>query len=959
MREKLLMNKDWLYHFGTPEFKQPKIKNADQVYRGSRGENARGPARRDFFDNDWRHVDLPHDFVNENGPNQDRLDGEKHKYDLDRGEAWYRRYFALDKEDEGKRITLLFDGVSTRCDVYFNSMLLKKNETAGIGFEVDITELARYGTDYNVVSVHADARDYEAWYYEGGGIYRNVWLIKTDRLAVDLWGTFAHAKRVSGEIGSGNEVWKLDIDTEIRNDYFVDKEAVVVSKVADPTGKIVAELTSDAKFCPAQKVTMFNQSVELKNPMLWGLKENTSNIYTLYTSVLKNGEVVDTYETKFGIREIVYDKDKGMFLNGKKTVIYGFANHQIQVGMGNSMSDSMREYHMRTIADIGGNGFRTAHSPHGEGTYEYCDKYGLLVMDENRIFHPSEITQDEVRRLVKRDRNHPSICMWSIYNEEDAVTDHTGKYIYQKLAAVAREYDGTRPVSGATSYGMYTEDAHLKEYGYDLFGVNHQTAYFEGLHKEKPDLPLYCSESVNPLGERPDSIYPDGLDAHVFFEKEFVIGGFHFTAWAHDSDRPRIMACDGTYTDKAYGYKAFLKQDVPFAKVPTWNFPGKEGEVIRTSLPNNGDYVEVYVNDKFIKKVETDFYAITPTDLVFEPGKIRIVAYKDGKVWAEDTAYTAGKPAKIRLEMANLALKADGEDVAIINAFIEDENGVWCDKTTGFPVEFSCTVGGEYIGSCTQRLDAHVGWHGPKMNFVFGKAQAYFRSDAENAKMVITAKAEGLESAEIVIDKEMTGAIPFVKPVPNNFIIDWQISKLMPGVMDKAVEKKVMRERDSELWEHIDTQGSPDILYNARPNPFIGGVSLYPNDVQLNYAYYTKTVVPDMGAKPEGQKLFINFEGLDAISDVYVVGKNGKTMTAHHPENSPWCGHYRPQFYVNADEFEPGEEVEIWVFVIDAVRVTGIGWPVHWDFKTQAEVDAWVEREKREWDYHNYKAMLR
>ncbi|MBP3940644.1 MAG: hypothetical protein J6D00_04055 [Christensenellaceae bacterium] len=944
MREKLLMNRDWRFYFGEPEYKQPLKTSFDQTYRGSRGENARGPARRDFYDNDWRVVNLPHDFVNENGPSQDLYDTEKHKYPQNRGAGWYRKYFKLDEADKGKRITLLFDGVSTRCEVYVNSMILKLNRTAGIGFEVDITELARYGTDYNVVAVHADATDYEAWYYEGGGIYRNVWLVKTDRLAVDLWGTFVHTNRLD------DKNWKVNVETEIRNDYFVDKKAVVKSRIADPEGKIVAELTSEELNCKLQKVTTFYQDVVLEDPMLWGTGADGKNLYKLYTEVLMDGAVIDTYETTFGIRELVFDKDKGLFVNGKKTVIYGFANHQIQVGMGNAMSDSMREYHMRTIADIGGNGFRTAHSPHGEATYDYCDKYGILVMDENRVFHPSEMVQDEVKRLVKRDRNHPSVCMWSLYNEEDSVTDHTGKFIMQKLAAVAKEYDPTRPTTGATSYGMYTEGAHEKEYGYDLFGVNHQAPYFEGLHKEKPDLPLYCSESVMPLGKQRmgSELYYEGNDAHIFFEKEFVIGGFHFTAWAHDSDRPRIMACDGTYTPKAHGYKAFLKQNEPYAKIPTWNYPGQEGKVITCEFPNNGEYIEIYVNDKFVKKVETDMYAITPTELVYEPGKIQMIAYKDGKVWAEDTMYTAGKPAAIKLVMENLSLKADNDDVAIINAFLVDEKGNWCDATTGWPVTFSCNGVGEYIGSTTQRLDAHVQWHGPTMNFVFGKATAYFRSMAQDGNLVITAEVKGLPKAELVIEREMTGAIPAVETVPNNFVIDWQISPLMPGSIDAQL---IMEQRDIEIWKHIDTQGSPDVLFGAR--------DIYPADVDLNYAYYTKTVVPDMGEKPAGKKLFLNFEGLDGISDVYIVGKDGKTMTAHHPSNSPWDGHYRPQWYVDADEFEAGEEVEIWVFIYAASRVTGIGWPVHWDYVSQEFVDEWVEREKREWDYHNYKAFVK
>jgi beta-galactosidase len=950
MREKLLMNRDWLYYFGEPDFNVPKPTSSDQTYRGSRGENARGPARRDFYDFNWRRINLPHDFVNENGPQPSSfLPGEKHCYPLDRGTAWYRRYFRVDEADRGKRITLLFDGVGLRCEVYVNSILMKLNLTAGIGFEVDITDLVRYGTDYNLVAVHADCTDFEAWYYEGGGIYRNVYLVKTDKLSVDLWGTYVRSRRVK------NNTWDLDIDTEVRNDYYEEKKAWVVSKIVDPMGAMLAEIKSASESFRPQEVAIVKQSLQLENPKLWGTGSSSANLYKLLTEIVMDGVIVDNYETSFGIREIVYDKDHGMLLNGERCRIYGFANHQIHVGMGNAMSDSMREFQLRTIRDMGGNGFRMVHSPHGPYTYEICDKYGLLVMDENRIFHPSEYVQDEVKRMVKRCRNHPSIIMWSIYNEEDTVASYIGKNIFKRLANHARKFDNTRPMTGATSYGMWSEEAHDEDY--DILGVNHQTAYFEGIHKIKPNLPLYCSESVSPVGPtspfRPNM--PPGVDA-LAYEKEFMVGNFHFTAWAFGTSRARVIACDGTPTGVAHGFRAYLKQNEPFAKIfPGWDFPGQEGKEVFLMLANNGDYVEVSVNGKFVAKVETNLYAVTPFSTNYEPGEIKIVAFKNGALWAEDTAYTPGEPAAIKLVMENLTLKADNDDVAIVSAYLVDAKGVWCHNAIGYQTMFSCNEAGEYVGSVTQRIDGFMGWHGPEMTFVYGKAQVFFRSMAVNGDLLITASCGELPKAEIVIKREMTGPVPAVPPVPNNFILDWQISKLYPYTID---EQKIMTGRQIELWEHIDTQGSPDILYGARDNRFTGTKGLYDDNVPLNYAYYTKTIVPDMGSKGS-LKQFIHFEGFDGIANIHIVGANGKKATVSRYKNSPWPGHYLPVWYVNADIFEAGEEVEIWVFIHNAVRITGIGWPVHWTFKSQTEVDEYNVKEAREWDYHKYKSLAR
>ena len=950
MREKLLMNRDWLYYFGEPAFKAPKPTSSDQTYRGSRGENARGPARRDFDDSKWRYINLPHDFVNENGPQPSSfLAGEKHSYPLNRGTAWYRRYFRIDEADKGKRFTLLFDGVALRCEVYVNSMLLKLNRTAGIGFEVDITDLVRYGTNYNLVSVHADCTDYEAWYYEGGGIYRNVYLIKTDKLAVDLWGTFVRSNRVNGN------TWNIDIDTEVRNDYYEAKNAVVVSKITDPKGAVVKEIKSPSESFQSQDVTIVKQSAQLEKPMLWGTGESGGNLYKLLTEIILDGNVVDNYETTFGIREITYDKEHGMFLNGERCRVYGFANHQIQVGMGNAMSDSMREFQLRTISDMGGNGFRTAHSPHGPYTYDICDKYGLLVMDENRIFHPSEFVQDEVKRMIKRDRNHPSVCMWSIYNEEDTVTTYIGKNIFKRLANYARKFDNTRPMSGATSYGMWSEGAHDEDY--DLLGVNHQTAFFEGLHKEKPSLPLYCSESVSPLGPSNPmrANMPAGLDALVY-EKEFVIGMYHFTAWAFGTARARVIACDGTPTGVAHGFRAYLRKNEPYAKIfPGWDFPGQEGKNVSLMLANNGDYVEVSVNGTFAAKVETNLYEITPFSTVFQSGEIKIVAYKNGAVWAEDTAYTPGEPAAIKLVMENKTLRADNDDVAIVSAYLVDAKGIWCQSTHGFSTRFTCNEAGEYVGSVTQRLDGFMGWHGPEMTFVYGKAQVFFRSMAVDGDLTITAACADLPKAEITVKREKTGPVPAVCASPNNFILDWQISGLYPNTMD---EKAIMRGRQIELWEHIDTQGSPDILFGARGNRFTGAKGIYDDNVPLNYAYYTKTGVPNMGTRGS-LKQFIHFEGFDGIANIHIIGKNGKKATASRLKNSPWPGHYIPVWYVDADIFEPGDEVEIWIFVYEAARVTGIGWPVHWTFKSQKEVDEYNAKEAREWEANKYKSMAK
>ncbi|MBR3841783.1 MAG: DUF4982 domain-containing protein [Christensenellaceae bacterium] len=934
MREKFLMNRDWLFYLGEPKYPDRKYTSADQTYRGSRSQNARGPARRDFNDYDWRKVQLPHDFVFERGQTRENPCVRHNDMPADRGSAWYRKYFKLEEADKGKRIRLIFDGVATRCEVYVNSMLLKTNRTAGIGFEVDITEVALFGTEYNEVSVHADCHDYEAWYYEGGGIYRSVWLEKTDNLCVDLWGTYVRSSRIEGDL------WKLDIDTEVRNNYYEDKNAVVVSTVYDIDGKEIAKLTSEETLCALQDTTIVKQSVNVNDPVLWWDRQ-MNEYYTLKTEIISEGEVKDIYETKFGFREVKFDSETGLTLNGRPTKVYGFSNHQTYAGVGDAMSASMMEFHIRTIAEMGGNGFRTVHSPFDDMYYEYCDRYGLFVMDENRIFHPSDIVIDEVARMVKRDRNHPSILFYSMYNEEDTMTTPVGKKIYRKLAARSKQIDPARPVSGATSYGMFTENAH--EY-HDLFGVNHEAIYFDAFKKLNPGKPVGCTEMISPVGMRVNDVPARiGEDAYQV-EKPYTWGGFQFTAWGG-----RGYDNLGGATHITQGFHAYLKRDIPIADImPGWDFAGKEGEEVSVYLPNNGDYVEVYINGAFAGKFETNYYEITPAKLSYQPGEIKVIAYKDGRVWAEGKKVTPGEACGIELVLENTSLKADDRDVAIITAYLIDKDGNRCLKEGGYPVKLTANEAGEYINAtCLYpgRFDCQTDEPVP---FMGGKMQAFFRSMDTEGDLIIKAEAAGLASAELVIRREHTGKGAVVENVPNNYVMDWQISKLYPYAMDDAA---IMKMHNVKNWEHIDTQGTPDVLNNALPPQFTGGASLYPIGTSLNYAYYTKVRIPDLGAKKDGEDLGLFFEGIDGKSYIYVT--NGKhTVKGEGPADSPWAGHYKPEYKMLCSGFKPGEEVEIWVFIHDARRVTGIGWPVRFIYTTPEEIKALDEKTAREWNYY-------
>ena len=304
--------------------------------------------------------------------------------------------------------------------------------------------------------MHCDCHDFEAWYYEGGGITRNVWLTKTDRVAVAQWGTFVQTKHIEGD------VWEADVETELISAAACSRPVQILSRMVDEEGNTAAQALGDVQFVPAYGRAVFHQTLRVPGVRPWSPEE--PHLCRLLTQVMCGGEVIDTYDTTFGFRELRYDAEHGLFVNGKKTTIYGFANHMTYLGVGEALSDSMAEYQIRTLKEMGSNGYRTAHSPHPEAVMDWCDRYGQLVMDENRCFRSSEICLDEVRSMVRRDRNHPSVCMWSVFNEEDFVTCDTGKRIFRHLKEEIRKLDPTRPVTGAVSYGMFSEGIIHKVY---------------------------------------------------------------------------------------------------------------------------------------------------------------------------------------------------------------------------------------------------------------------------------------------------------------------------------------------------------------------------------------------------------------------------------------------------------------------------------------------------------------
>ncbi|MEI6502663.1 MAG: sugar-binding domain-containing protein, partial [Armatimonadota bacterium] len=394
LRERLLMDPGWKFQLGEAE--GPAVINHGDTYGSVKAGHAGGRAGKGFDHSTWRSLDLPHDFIVEQP--YDRTANVSHGF-RQGAVGWYRKSFDLPAEDLGKRLWLEFDGVFRDCTVWLNGFLLGSHVSGYTGFHYDITDVADYGGE-NVVAVRVDATAFEGWWYEGGGIYRHVWLSKTPALHAERWGIFA-APRLSEDFSAA----EVAVETAVVNAGTESVEAVITSAILDPDGNLVVEETSSHPVAAGSSATL-KQALTVTAPRLWDLDH--PQLYTLRTTIAAFGsDLADVTETPFGIRHIHFDPEGGFFLNGNFVKLQGTCNHQDHAGVGIAMPDAVQEYRVRRLLDMGGNAYRCAHNPPAPELLDACDRLGMLVMDENRHLSSAAWGLDDLESMVKRDRNHP------------------------------------------------------------------------------------------------------------------------------------------------------------------------------------------------------------------------------------------------------------------------------------------------------------------------------------------------------------------------------------------------------------------------------------------------------------------------------------------------------------------------------------------------------------------------
>jgi beta-galactosidase len=719
-RERLLLDFGWRFHFG-----HANDAAQDFGYGSGRTGNFQktgsflAPGNIAFDDSEWRPLDLPHDWAIELPFENDPELMSKGYYPLGRkypatSVGWYRRVFELSASDAGRRITIEFDGSYRETMVVFNGFYIGRHSGGYDPFSFDVTDFVNPG-GRNVLLVRVDATLSDGWFYEGAGIYRHVWLVKTHPVHVRQWGTFVKAE-VRGDQAA------LSIRTDVLNRARTTQNPRVVSTVLDPDGEIVGKTISNVAPIFDGLQHTFGQNVAVTRPQLWSLEER--NLYKLVTEVQVGDKVVDRYETPFGIRTIKFDADEGFFLNGKPVKVKGTCNHQDHAGLGAALPDSVQYYRVRKLQEMGCNAIRTSHNPPTAELLDACDQLGMLVFDETRMMSSNPEGLNQFADLVRRDRNHPSVFMWSMGNEEGQANTEKGLHILTAMKALTDEQDGSRPVSiapiRAIGVGGLVEC--------DVMGYNYMDPGAEAYHKAHPEKPVIGTETVSAVGTRGIYVtdaakgYVGSYDPYTTTgrasaegwwsfcnSREWLAGGFVWTGfdyrgepspneWPNISSQYGVIDMCGFPKDTFFYYQSWWTEKPVLHVFPHWNWAGMEGQEIAVWVHSNLDKVELFLNGQSLGAKEMKKDSHLAWNVKYAPGAIEARGYKGDKVAMTARRETTGAAAKLVMTSDRQTISADGEDVAFFAVEVQDEQGRVVPVTDN-AVTFKVSGAGKLIGT--------------------------------------------------------------------------------------------------------------------------------------------------------------------------------------------------------------------------------------------------------------------
>jgi beta-galactosidase len=611
--------------------------------------------------------------------------------------AWYRRTFELPKSDAGRRIWLEFDGVFRDSTVFVNGWFVGRHESGYGSFRYDITDVANVGGK-NVVAVRVDASQFEGWFYEGAGIYRHVWLVKTSPLAIAPDGVFVYS-RFANNVPAGPA--EIHLQTRLGNASGKSAQASVTWTVLGPDGKVAVKTQRSAKVDAVGSVDV-EKVARLRAPELW--TPETPRLYRLVTEVASGGKVTDHMETEFGIRTVAFDPDKGFLLNGKPYLIKGTCNHQDHAGVGSAMPDRLQYFRVAKLKEMGGNAYRTAHAPPTPELLEACDRLGMLVMDESRLLGSDSLHARWLEEFVRRDRNHASVAIWSIANEEWLVHGiPAGRQVAASVQDTFKRLDPSRPVTYPAPVGNeltgINEIIEVRGWNYH---VGKDMDDYHAAHPHQPNVGSEQGSTVSTRGIYANdkqrgyvSAYDDNktswsstakewwsfFDARPWLSGGFIWTGFDYRGeptpygWPCISSHFGVLDTCGFPKDNFWNYQAWWTEKPVLHLVPHWNWPGREGQEIDVRALSNCDEVELFLNGKSLGRQTLKRASELKWKVAYQPGVLSAKGYRGGQVVAEAKVETTGAPTAVRLVADRSSLEADGEDIAVVAVSVVDDQG--------------------------------------------------------------------------------------------------------------------------------------------------------------------------------------------------------------------------------------------------------------------------------------------
>ena len=785
VRETIRLDDGWKFAFGNAADPKKDFGCGTEYFNYLTKANSihnEGPYVANFNDSTWQEVKVPHDWVSIL-PYAD-VASHSHGYKTvgykypETSVGWYRKTINIPACDLGKHIALQFDGIFRNARVWFNGFYMG-TEPSGYATQVyDVTEYVNYGGD-NLICVRADATLEEGWFYEGAGIYRDAWLMKSAAVGVAPFGTFVYA-----DLKQPYDKVTIYVETEVNNHSLTTQQCEVSHRLLDADGREVAKSESSTIMLRA-KQTLNSQplTLNLNTPHLWSPAD--PYLYKVETTVKVDGRVTDVYETTTGIRDIEFDADRGFLLNGQPLKLKGVNMHQDHAGVGAAIPDALQAWRIKQLKKMGCNAYRASHNPMTPALLDICDREGILVIDENRLTGINEEHLRLLERMIKRDRNHPSVILWSNGNEEWGMENTIQG---TRIAAAMREYthllDPTRHSTIANAGGREMVK------GLDVVGFNYIVQNdVDNQKKNNPTWKIVGTEETTGCGTRgwyfKDEKYPGRMVSlnrtmeqnyeniiergwKFYDERPWAAGLFYWTGFdyrgepnplsypAHDSEFGILDYC-GFPKDEAYYLKSWWTDEPVLHIFPHWNLQGHEGEEVEVWAYSNCDEVELTVNGKKLGRQPMPRNGHLKWKAVYQPGRVEATGYKNGKRILTKTIETTKAAAKVVLKADRHQIAADGQDMAIVNIELHDQKGRFVPNAC--PVLTFCLEGDANIIGCGNGDPSYLGSDHPdkqpchtfSIPAFNGRAQVLIQSGKLPSTVTLKCTADGLKYGLLTI----------------------------------------------------------------------------------------------------------------------------------------------------------------------------------------------------------------